>query len=427
MWAKRRCRLALILLFAPLLALGAVRRADAQDALKIAAVINEDVVTELDVFVRLRMAMLTSRIQDTPETRQRLLPQVLRSLIDEHLKRQAAEKQGINNNPGEIERRINELAQRNHMSRADFEQMLNSNGVLIEALADQIDAELSWARLVQKTLRPKILISDEEINEELARISAASGQPEYRLSVIYLAVDRPDQDATVRQSAERLAEQLGQGADFESLAREFSQDQSAASGGDMGWVRLDQLEPSLAAAVSNLARGQVAGPVPATGGYYVLRMSDIRQSSAVPSDAGAVSLRQILWSLPGNAAESEVKKATDAASAIAAKVQSCADMERLAPEALPAIYRDLGSVVIGDLPPILQPVALNQPIGQASAALRTDGGIGIYAVCDRGTGSDDRALSRVAIAERLGRARLETLARGYLSDLRRTAFIDIRL
>src|SRR3954464_8149075 len=66
------------------------RPAPAQDELKIAAVINDDVITQLDVVARLRAAMLSARLEDTPETRQHLLPNVMRSLIDEHLKAQEA-------------------------------------------------------------------------------------------------------------------------------------------------------------------------------------------------------------------------------------------------------------------------------------------------------------------------------------------------
>jgi peptidyl-prolyl cis-trans isomerase SurA len=61
-----------------------------------------------------------------------------------------------------------------------------------------------------------------------------------------------------------------------------------------------------------------------------------------------------------------------------------------------------------------------------SEPIRTERGIGIYLVCERQDG-DEAALSRTAIAERLGRQRLDTLARGYLSDLRRNAVIEIRL
>src|ERR1051325_12255055 len=69
--------------------------ARAQDTLRIAAVVNEDIITELDVYMRLRMAMLSAKLDDNDETRRRLLPQVLRNLIDDHLKLQEAKRQGV--------------------------------------------------------------------------------------------------------------------------------------------------------------------------------------------------------------------------------------------------------------------------------------------------------------------------------------------
>jgi peptidyl-prolyl cis-trans isomerase SurA len=66
-----------------------------------------------------------------------------------------------------------------------------------------------------------------------------------------------------------------------------------------------------------------------------------------------------------------------------------------------------------------------QQVGEPTAAIKGDGGVAIFVVCDRGDTSGQ--ISRVAIADRLAAERLETLARGYLSDLRRSAYIDIRL
>src|SRR5690349_18241880 len=145
---------------------GVAAPAQAQDSLRIAAVVNDDIISELDVYMRLRMAMLSAHLEDTQETRQRLLPQVLRNLIDDRLKLQEAKRAGIKINPADVERRIDRLAERNNMSRTELEQFLRGNGVLVDAVADQITAELNWARLVQRTLRPRIVITDQEINEE---------------------------------------------------------------------------------------------------------------------------------------------------------------------------------------------------------------------------------------------------------------------
>ncbi len=419
-------RLTAMLIVLLLSALLPGRPAGAQDQLKIAAVVNDDVITELDVFMRLRMAMLSAHLQDTPETRQRLLPTVMRTLIDEHLKTQETKRKGINVPPSEVDRRIDDLAKRNNMSRTDFDGMLVGNGILVDTLADQISAELGWARLVQRDLRSTIKITDQEINDALARAKASSGQTEYRLSQIFLGVDAPNDEPAIRQSAERLLEQLQQGADFASLAGEFSQDQGAVKGGDFGWVRLDELDPEVAKVLPTLVEGQVGGPIRGTGGYYLVMVRKTRVADASTTEAGTVELEQIFWTMPANAAESEVNKAFSQAQALQGRIQSCADMAGQSSSVAPGVYRGLGNVLISDLPPEVQPYAINQPIGQPTPPVRSAKGVGMYIICNRSSG-DEAALSRVAVADRLGRERLETLARGYLSDLRRAAYIDMRL
>ena len=422
----RRAAVCLALLSASFGA-GMIAPVQAQDQLRIAAVVNDDIISELDVYMRLRMAMLSARLEDTEETRQRLLPQVLRNLIDDRLKMQEAKRTGVHVNPADVERRLDRLAERNNMTRADLETFLRSNGVLVDAVADQITTELSWARLVQRTLRPRIVITDQEINDETARIHATQGETEYKMYQIFVAVDAPDQESAVRDSAERLVEQLRAGADFESLAQEFSQDEGALKGGNWGWMRLDQMEPAVAKEIQLVPAGQLVGPVRGTGGYYIAIARETRVSgSGDTTGAGSVTMKQIFWSLPQNAADSEVNRAISQANTIAARIENCGQMGEVANDATPGIYRELGSVPVNDLPQQVQTVAINQPVDVPSRPIRTDQGIGLYMICAR-QGSDDDSQSRTAIADRLGAQRLETLARGYLSDLRRAAVIDIRM
>lgn len=400
--------------------------ATAQDSMRIAAVVNEDIISELDIFMRLRLAMLSAQLEDTPETRDRLMPQVLRNLIDDRLKLQEAKREGIRVNPADVDKRIDQIAERNNMSREQMEEFLRGNGVLIEALADQMNAELSWARLVQRKLRPRITITDQEINDEARRMRATVGQNEYKLYQIFLAVDAPDQEAQIRDSGERLIEQLNAGADFESLASEFSQDEGALKGGDWGWLRLDQMEPAVAKEIQLVPAGQVVGPVRGTGGYYIAFAKETRVAGAADTADGTVNVKLLLWPLAANAAENEVNRAISQAQTIAPTIENCTQMPEVAGNAAPAVYRELGNVLVSDLPKEVRTTAINQPIDLPSDPIRTSQGIGLYVICDRQAGDED-ALSRTAIADRLGQQRLETLARGYLSDLRRSAVIDIRL
>ena len=87
------CVLALVLFFAT----GGVR---AQDTLRIAAVVNDEMISVYDLNMRLSLVVALSGLPKTLETRQRLGPQVLRSLIDDELKRQEATRLGISVSEG---------------------------------------------------------------------------------------------------------------------------------------------------------------------------------------------------------------------------------------------------------------------------------------------------------------------------------------
>lgn len=402
----------------------------AQDELKIAAIVNDDVITQLDVYMRLRLAMLSAKLQDTPDTRQRMLPTVVRALIEDRLKLQEAKAQGIGVSEPEVNTRIDNLARRNGVTRAEFEAMLESNGVLITALADEIRADIAWARLVQRDLRPKIRITDEEIDEAMARNLAARGKLEYRLSQIFLAVDAPKDEPAVRQSAQRLLEQLQAGADFGSLAIQFSQDTNAQTGGDIGWLRADEVDPAVGrelaqAGDAQTAKGKLIGPVKGNSGIYLDRIEDVRQENETTVEAGSVHMAQLLWPLPPNAADKEIQSAQDQANTYAGKSMTCEELERSADDYASARYRDFGNVPIDAMPPEIKQIALDTQVGSPTKGIKGPGGVAVFVVCDRG--DSNGKISRVQIADRLAQARLETLARGYLSDLRRAAYVDIRL
>ncbi len=398
----------------------------AQDSLAIAAVVNDDVISVLDLSVRTRMVIVQARLNDTAETRNRLAPQVLRSLIDERLKVQEAEANGITISNQAVDARVDDVARQNNMSRQEFEQALMRSGILPEALKDQIRAELAWSTLIQRKLQPSVILSDEEVDEALADLQANLGKPEYRVAEIYLATDASNSDEQVSQTARRLAEQLRQGADFESLARQFSQSATAASGGDLGWIRPGQLDAEVEAAIRELAPGQIAGPLRSTGGYQILKLLDRRQTGSTSVLDGTASLKQAFIPLAADASAAEEEKAFATARSVVAQAASCADLDRLAREVNPQAQPDLANVRIGDLPDVLQPIVIDLPLSQPSEPIRIESGIGIFMVCERNV-PEAGLPTREDIASSIRRERIDIMARGYLRDLRRAAYVDVRV
>jgi peptidyl-prolyl cis-trans isomerase SurA len=255
----------------------ALRPAVAQDTLRIVALVNDQVITAIDLAVRTQMIMASSGVQDTPEARQRLRPQVLRALIDDRLRQQAADKEGVTVPQDRIDERMSQLAQNNNMDLDQFREVLKHNGIDPNWLEDQIRTEIAWGLLVNRKFRSGIVITDADIEAAQRRLREDAGKTEYRLAEIFLSVDDPNDTDTVRESADRLIEQLKKGVDFAEIARQFSQSSTASSGGLLGWVAPGDLPPEIATAVQSLQPDTIAGPIRSEGGFHILKLLDERQ------------------------------------------------------------------------------------------------------------------------------------------------------
>jgi peptidyl-prolyl cis-trans isomerase SurA len=248
----------------------------AQEALRIAAVVNDDVITGLDLAVRTRIAILSASLPDTPEMRNRVARQVLRAMIDERLQVQEATRQNITISQAEVDAELTKLAERNGVTLDQFGNFLAQSGVLLQPLVDQIRATIAWSKLVNRQLRPKAVVSEEDIDEVLHQVEANQGQPQRRVAEIFLAVDDPATEEDIRHNAERLIEQIRGGVPFSAVAVQFSDSATAAVGGDIGWVLPGQLDPEVDQALESMQKDEIAGPVRAAGGFYILQLRDQR-------------------------------------------------------------------------------------------------------------------------------------------------------
>jgi peptidyl-prolyl cis-trans isomerase SurA len=410
---KRLAVLALLCLFA--------LPAFAQEV-RIAAVVNDDVISIADLQARLRLVIASSNLQDTAQIRQRIAPQVLRTLIDEKLKMQEAKRLDIKVTDQEIAGAVARIEEQNHLPPGGLDAFLKQRDIDKRSLMDQLKATIAWGKLVRRRQPLTAAVSEDDIDAELARMRESAGQEQSRIAEIFLAVDDPSRDEEVKRLADRLYQQIGQGASFPAVAQQFSQSATAAVGGDVGWVTPEQLDPQLAPVVKSLHPGEMAPPVRATGGYYIVLLIDRRVLTLGSAADTKVSLVQVMFPVGG--AEDEAKARADA-QAVSDKAKSCEDMLRIGREEAPQTSGDLGEIKADEVPAELRKLVLDLPVGVASPPVALRGGIGVIMVCAR-SAPPSTLPSRQEIADSITRERLERLARRYLRDLRRAAFIDIR-
>lgn len=273
----------LLLTFAFIAVLAPAAAQAAKSESSIAAVVNDEAISATDIAARTKLILVSSGIPDTPEMREKMRPQILNSLIDERLMMQEAGRNGFTVKPEDIENGFAAIGKQNNMSGDQFKAVLKRENIPLKTMADQIEAQVAWSQVVQAKIRPQVTITENEIDSFLERVRGDIGKAQYQVSEIFLPVETPRDEATVRQLADKLVRQLTEGrAPFPRVAAQFSQSAGASRGGDMGWVREGELEDALNDALSQMKEGGLSRPVRSLTGYHILLL---RRKSAMAEDA----------------------------------------------------------------------------------------------------------------------------------------------
>ena len=255
---------------------------------RIAAVVNDDVITTQDLLDRLDLAVVTSGLPHDAATRQRLAPQVLRGYIDEKLQLQEAKRLGMEASENDIDQALDTIAARNKTDRANLLRYLQANHINPATLREQLRAQIAWIKVIGREVRPKVTVSQEQIDFTLQR--AASDDVELQLSEIQLPVYDRAQETAVLTQARELTGGLRNGGNFSALATQVSSAASAARGGDLGWVKLSALPADLRGPVGALLPGQISDPILTANAVQILQVRDRRKVQPAPVDRDQVRL-----------------------------------------------------------------------------------------------------------------------------------------
>jgi peptidyl-prolyl cis-trans isomerase SurA len=395
---------------------------------RIVAVVNGDVISNIDVTDRAKLFALSTGQSLTPEVVARLRPQILRQLIDERLRMQEAQRRKIVIQDKQVAEAIRSIEARNNMPTGALRQKLAADGIGLRTLIDQIRTQLAWLQVIREQLGPQTEVTPAQIAERQRILEQQTGKPEYHVAEIVIPIEDPSQTADAQRFAETVITQLRAGAPFPVVAAQFSQSQNALEGGDLGWLEPSRLDPAVARVVQEMPPGAVSNPINIPGGIAIVTLLAKRD---IGRDMGTMlSVRQVFlpFTSPLNpqAPTDQQKQMLDKARGIASSVHSCDQMEQVA-KANPSSHPvDPGDVRLESVnPPAFRQLLSTIAIGQATQPLVSNEGITVMAVCSRQEKNmavaDPREL-RAQIVEQ----RAELTARQLQQSLRRQAIIDIR-
>lgn len=429
---NRRCwQMLAWLLVIPMTAFGAMPMKPPPPAVqstRIVAVVNGEVISNIDVDNRARLFALSTGLPLTPDVIDRLKQQILRQLIDERLRMQEVQRRKIVVADKAIAAAIHDIEGRNGLPAGGLQQKLAADGVSQRTLIDQIRTQLGWGQVLREQLGQQVNIGDAEIAERQRILAQQVGKPEYRVGEIFVPVEDPAATADAERFAETVIAELRRGAAFPVVAAQFSQNQTALQGGELGWVQANQLDPEVARLVAEMPVGAISNPVKVPGGFSIVTLQGKRD---IGREMGtALSVRQVFLPFTGalnpQAPTEQQKQTLEKAKSIAASVHSCEQMEQANKANNSPRPADPGEVRLESInPATLRQVLATLPPDRTTQPLVTNDGIAVLIVCSR----EQKNLAQESndqVRSQLLSDRVELTSRQLIADLRRRARIDIR-
>ena len=270
---------------APGAAAGPTTSGKANDAARIVAVVNGDVISREDVDNRRRLFALSTGLPTSPEVLDRLTPQITRQLIDERLRLQEVQRRHIVVSDQDIAKAIQEIetAQRHaggHAAQAPLGRRRRlPHADRPDPRADRLDAGAAPAARRRSSRSPTPTSPSAAPAQGSRSASPSSVCP--RSSSRWTNPAAADE---AQRFADTVIQQLRAGAPFPVVAAQFSQSQTALQGGDIGWVQPDQLDPAVERVLGEMPVGAVSNPVQVPGGIYIVTLNAQARDRQRPGD-----------------------------------------------------------------------------------------------------------------------------------------------
>lgn len=399
---------------------------------RVVAIVDDNVIMK---------SQLDNRIEEITKTMSKrggqlpahdvLVKQVLDRLIIEDLQLQLAARYGISVDDNELNDAVKEVAKRNNLTLDQFTKAVQSEGLTIDSIREQIKNEIIISRVRQRVVGDRIRITDQEVTNFLnSEIGKAHLSEEYFLASILIPIPQGSSYAVTQkaeQKATEIYEQLQQGADFAKLAMTSSSGDKALEGGEIGWRRAPQLPPPFDQLINGLKVGDFTRPVSTPGGLIILKVLDKRGGATHLQDE--ISVRHILLK-PSQVRSEEATKTL--ADKLYQRVMAGEDFASLAKKFSddPASAIHGGSLNWVDpnaLVPEFRKVMSETAVGNISQPFKTQYGWHILQVQGRRSTDNSADYRKQQAMNVLYSRKYEQELQVWLQQLRDEAYVEIKL
>ena len=380
---------------------------------------------------RLELALRQLRQQGTSlPPRNELERQMLERMIVDKLQLQHAREIGLHVDDAQLEQTLQRIAANNNMSMEQFRETLQRDGIPFANFREEIRNEMTIARVREREVENRIVISEGEIDNFLNSQAAGSGNQEYEVSHILLRLPEgatPEQIRRTQAKADDIYRRLQAGEDFAQMAAAYSDAPDGLRGGSLGARPLDRMPGIFAEAVVKLAPGQLAPILRSSNGFHIVKLL-AKGGAAIPPQVRQTHARHILIKVDELVSDAEAKRRLDD---LHERLKNGAKFEELArlfsQDGSAAKGGDLGWLYPGDTVPDFERVMDQLAPGEISVPIRSPFGYHLVQVLERRMQDVSDERKRAAAREALKERKLDEAYQDWLRQERDRAYVDIRL
>jgi peptidyl-prolyl cis-trans isomerase SurA len=401
------------------------------DVDRIVAVVNDEVITQNDLQERVNLVLRQLQRQGAQlPPADALNKQILERMINDLLQVQLAKETGVKVDDATLDRTIERIAQENNLGMTDFRAALEKDGIKYPRFREDIRSEILLARLREREVDNGVVVTDAEVETELAREARdQSSGSEFLISHVLVSLPAqatPEQIEQRRRKAVQALTELRRGSNFAQVAAQYSDAPDALQGGNLGWRAAGRLPQLFMDVLERMQPGDVSDVLRSPNGFHIMKLMEKRGK---PAQGGVqqTHVRHILVRAREGVSENEARERLRRIRERIAGGEDFGEIAKVQSEDSSAAKGgDLGWVAAGDTVPEFERVMNGLKDGEVSQPIQTPFGWHLVQVLQRRSDELSEERKKVAARQAIRARKADEAYQDWLRQSRDRAFVENR-
>ena len=256
---------------------------------RVVAYVNNEVITlyELNNMIEEATGKSCEEMQtENKEEFFRVRKLLLERMMDEKLEKEKIKELDLEPSREQVDNYIENIKQERKMTQEDLIAQLEKEGMTYEKFRERIKDELGHSNLIDREIREKMILSEEQMREYYDAHKKEYEKPgKAHIAIIFLipgSSENQDQTDELREKGKDILERLKKGEAFADLARKFSNGPGAEEGGDLGNITLKEVDPKILEVINSLKDGEISSLIDMGSRFLIIKLIKKTETEWIP-------------------------------------------------------------------------------------------------------------------------------------------------